>query len=652
MSRRALASAAATLVVAQAACAVALTAAAGWSPATALDAFVVSNCVLGLSFGLCGAFVAWHRPENPVGWLLAVAGVLHLVTAVGAPAQQVLVAADQPTWLVRTVATVTAGAWPWSIALLVPLFLLLFPDGRWLSPAWRWLAGLVALTAPLFVASALAPEPIAPGLPTPHRIVPDHDGLDALWVVAEVRTLAALVLGLAALVVRYRREDEQRRQQILWLLLAVSIVIAFITPWSLVAGTPVFVLFSIPLVPVAVAIAIVRHQLLDIRLVVARVVVFALLSTVVVASYVALVWLLDSVVSERLGRSAVATVVVALVAAPVLPRLHRWVERLVYGDRRDPVRVISTVGEHLASDDRAGLPGVVASIAAAMRLPYVAVRADGAVVAAAGVPGPLVEEVALTLGGEPVGDLVVGLRHGEHALAPADRNALALVAASLAVALHATSLSAELRTSRDRLAATREAERGRLRRDLHDGLGPHLTGVALKADAARNLLTTDPALAEATLAALASDTRSAIAEVRRVVDDLRPAALDDVGLVDALRTHVAHLADVSPLKVELTTRRGLPALPHDVEVAAYRVATEALNNVVRHAGARSAAVRVDAEDSLEVEVTDDGPSNARWTAGVGLQAMAARAAELGGSFEAGPAPTGGRVLVTFPLRAS
>ncbi len=650
MNRRTLAASTATAVAGAALGAVGLTLATDWSFDKALDAFVVSNVVLGLSFGLCGSFVAWHRPTNPIGWLLAVAGLLHTLTALTAPLDQVLIDGDAPTWVVRLVATVAVGAWPWSIGLLVPLFLLVFPDGRLVSPGWRWVAAAVAVTSPMFVAGELVPEPLVDGLATAYLTIANHDDLDALWAAAEVRTLAAFLLGLTALWLRYRRGDEQQRRQILWLLLAGAIVLAFITPWSLVAGTPVVVLFSIPLIPVAVAIAVVRHQLLDIRLVVARVTVWAGLSAIVVVTYVGLVWLLDAFVSERLGRSAVATVLIALAAAGILPRLQRTVDRHVYGDRRDPALVISRVGEHLSSDSEAGLPSVVASVGEALRLPYVALRTDEGLLAVAGADTTASTDVVpLTYRGKLLGELVVGLRPGEKTLAAADRSVLRLVAASLAVAVHATSLSAEVQASRDRLVAAREGERSRLRRDLHDGLGPHLTGVAMKADAARNLIGHDPDLAAQTLAGLASDTRTAIAEVRRVVDGLRPAALEDLGLVEALRAHVEGLATVSPVRVELDSPVLLPALPRVVEVAAYRVATEALNNVIRHAQASVATVRLHADERLDVEVIDNGTHTARWVPGVGLQAMAARADELGGSFEAGPLPNGGRVLATFPL---
>jgi signal transduction histidine kinase len=427
------------------------------------------------------------------------------------------------------------------------------------------------------------------------------------------------------------------------------------TPWAFVTGTPVLVLLTIPLVPIAVAVAIVRHQLLDIRLVVSRALTWALLSIVAIGAYAGLVAVLDSLISSRVGRSAVVTVIVALLIAPVLPRLQRLVDRAMYGDRRDPARVASRVGEELSANPAGGMPGVVAAVRSALRLPYVAVAVDGSVIAEDGLVGGRVVPVDLEYGGKTVASLLVGLRAGEAGLAAADRNVLALVAVPLAVAVHATQLSAELQTSRERLVAAREEERRRLRRDLHDGLGPTLTGVAFTADAAANLVDVDSARARELLKTLRTDTRTAIADVRRLVDDLRPPALDELGLVGALRQRADQLswrADGASVRVEVSVEDGLPALPAALEVAAYRIATEALTNVVRHSRATVAVLALRCGDRFEVEVTDDGPPNGAWTPGVGLQAMRERTAELGGHFEAGASDSGGRVCATFPLATS
>ncbi|MFI6681681.1 histidine kinase [Kribbella sp. NPDC050470] len=608
----------------------------------------MTNGLMGLTFGLCGAAIAWHRPRNPIGWLFIADGIGHATTAVATPLGQLLSDADAPMVAQCLLVTLSMWAWPWSIGLFLPLALLLFPTGRLLSPRWRWAAIGIIATSPLFVLEMTgAGDAPGQGLPRGYLTISTYDDLAPLWTLTELRNIVAFLLAITCLAIRYRRADEMGRRQLLWLLLASVVAILFITPWSFLAGTPILVLLAIPLIPIAVAVAIVRYQLLDIRLVVSRALTWGLLSLVAIGAYAALAAILGSLISSRVGRSAAITVLVALIIAPILPRLQQLVDRALYGDYRDPARVASQVGEQLS----AGLPGVVAAIRSALRFPYVGLIVDNRIVAESGAPPPSVVPLELEYGGTAVGALHVGLRSGESALASADRSVLGLVAVPLAVAVHAMRLSAELQSSREKLVSAREEERRRLRRDLHDGLGPTLTGVAFTADAAANLVSTDAAKARDLLAMLRTDTRTAIADVRRLVDDLRPPALDELGLVGALKQRADQLsfrADGASVRVEVSAE-GLPPLPAALEVAAYRIATEALTNIVRHSRATSAVLALRCGDDLEIEVTDDGPPNGEWRPGVGLHAMRERAAELGGHFEAGPSPTGGIVRATFPL---
>jgi two-component system NarL family sensor kinase len=193
-----------------------------------------------------------------------------------------------------------------------------------------------------------------------------------------------------------------------------------------------------------------------------------------------------------------------------------------------------------------------------------------------------------------------------------------------------------------------EDERRRLRRDLHDGLGATLTGVAFAADAARNVLDADPDRAADLVAGLRRDVAAAIAEIRRLVEGLRPPAVDELGLVGALTQQATrmHTADGRPLAVQVDVPVPLPALPAAVEVAAYRIVTEALTNVARHAGSTHAVVGLDAEDDrLRIAVRDGGAAPAEWVPGVGLTSMRERAEQLGGTFRAG----GGCVEVDLPI---
>jgi two-component system, NarL family, sensor kinase len=624
----------------------------GWSWAEALDAFVVTNAAIGLSFGVCGAILAWHRPHNPIGWLFAAGGVAQSTAAFAAPLGSLLHETAAPIAVQRLMITIFNWSWPWSIGLFLPLALLLFPDGRPLSRGWRWVVIAVIITSPLFAlemgAWPFAPEP---GYPTGYLTIPFYERLQPLWTLTELRGIATLVLALVALFLRYRRGNEVQRRQLLWLLLAVLVALVAAVPWSFVAGTPVSVLLTIPLIPVAVTVAIIRYQLLDIRLAISRLLAWVLLSLAVVVAYGVLVAVLDRFISGQVGRSATATVLLVLLAAPVLPRLQRLVERAVYGDRSNPARVVSRVGEQLATPD-AGLLGVVGAIREALRLPYVAVDHEGTILGADGERPAELHSWPLTYDGRPVGNLQCGLRRGERRMSDADARALGMLAAPVAAALHATLLTSQLHASWERIVATQEEERHRLRRELHDGLGPTLTGIAFGADAAANLIETDPQQANDLLTTLRRDTRVALADVRRLVDELRPRALDELGLVGALQQRADQLgwrADGESVDVKLEVPAELPLLPAAVEVATYRVATEALTNVVRHSKATKALVRVSVGDRLEVSITDDGPPNGRWSPGVGLTAMRERVTELGGAFEAGPSRTGGQVVASFPL---
>ena len=221
----------------------------------------------------------------------------------------------------------------------------------------------------------------------------------------------------------------------------------------------------------------------------------------------------------------------------------------------------------------------------------------------------------------------------------------------------AVRLSADLQRSRERLVEAREEERRRLRRDLHDGLGPQLSSQALTVDAVRALMRRDPDAAERLLLELKADAQDAVADIRRLVYGLRPPALDDLGLLGALRESAAQYS-TKGLNVSVQAPEDLPPLSAAVEVAAYRIAQEALTNVAHHAGARACTILLAMEEAgvLCVEVRDDGlgipgaRENSSVGTRVGLTSMGERAGELGGSLVVEALSEGGtRVLARLPL---
>jgi signal transduction histidine kinase len=418
--------------------------------------------------------------------------------------------------------------------------------------------------------------------------------------------------------------------------------------------------FAMLVVPVFTYIAILRYHLYDIDMVINRTLVYGALTSCVVGVYVLAVVAFGAIFQAQgsLGVSLLATGLVAIVFQPLRSRLQRGVNRLMYGERDDPYAVISRLGKRLeaALDPEAVLPTVVETIAQALKLPHAAIlmkEGEGFRAAASyGSPRGEPETLLLVYQGEEIGRLLLAPRAPGEGFSNADRSLLEDLARQVEVAVHAVRLTADLQLSRERLVATREEERRRLRRDLHDGLGAQLAGLNVQAGALRRLIPRDPAAADELVVELRDELRSAIADIRRLVHDLRPPALDDLGLVEALRQLAQrHDSEGEQLRVSVEAPEYIPDLPAAVEVAVYRITHEALTNVARHAQARTCVVRLVVDEDVTVEIVDDGVGiHAERSAGVGLTSMQERASELGGSCVVQSVPKGGtRVLVCLPL---
>jgi two-component system, NarL family, sensor kinase len=435
---------------------------------------------------------------------------------------------------------------------------------------------------------------------------------------------------------------------VLWLAVAVILVILINFPiwFDLPSGQTILLLLSFPLIPAAVTIAVLRHGLYDVRIVVSRLVVYTLLTTGVIAIYVGLVAVLDRVL-RGFGAPVIAALAIALAFNPVRVRLQRLVDRAVYGTRRDPVAAVSAVGQRLVGDD---LGGVADALRETLRLNYVAIERKTGGFVEIGERPATTQTWPLIYDSEPIGELIVGPRHGERRLSGADQRVIDVVAAPLAIVLQAQALTEDLKASREHVLEAAEEERSRLRRELHDSLGPLLTGAAFKADGIALAAQHRPERAESLAIELADQLRQSVEGVRQLAYGLRPAALDELGLVGALEEQGRRFG---PVKVVIDAPESLPTLPSSVEVAAYRIATEALTNVIRHSDAKLASVRLKTNDgTLEMIITDDGTSTLPWAPGLGLTSIKSRASEIGGACEAGPTADGGRVVATLPLRAS
>ena len=561
-------------------------------------------------------------------------------------------------------------------ALLIVWYL--FPDGHFVLPWTRWFAiGWISieLLNTIF-----------------HRKFPldPYTWIEPLPTIIILSFVASILFSL---IFRFRYiANGIQRQQIKWVVASGSffaimymsqyLILPFMKPGILVA---IYNLTYFPIrfvsgamVAVGLGFSILRYRLWDIDSIVNRTLVYSGLTVLVVAIYMLIVGLLSIVIQERsnLFISILATGLVAVLVQPLRDRLQRGVNRLMYGERHDPVSVLSRLGKRLEGTlaPNAVLPSLVETVALTLKLPYVAIETRdrrfepqptddptsinaSTYTVAYGEPDPDVLRLPLIYQSETIGQLLVAPRAPGEPLSPMDRHLLENIAHQAGTAVHAVNLTTDLQRSRQRLVTTREEERRRLRRDLHDGLGPNLASQGLKLAAVRQLIENDPDAAASLLDQVMKQNKSTIKEVRRLVYGLCPPALDELGLVEAIRDHVAGMDGRSTLQIEIfEPEGGLPAFSAAVEVAAYRIVLEAVTNVIRHAHAQHCGIRFsiaqkDSDPALQIEIQDDGVglSNTR-RAGVGTRSMRERAEELGGTCVLeSMLHVGTRVWVKIPL---
>jgi signal transduction histidine kinase len=606
-----------------------------------------------ISYGVAGALLLDRRPDLPFGWLLSAVAVLVVIEVVVAfPAADAIAGGDRGSLATWALTPLTFGFLPVAVQGLINVR---FPTGRPATRAGAWLERAIVAGTVLVVLGGLFGGTMdglvdgAPSLthPLTGGTVAGRAG-DVLVLLAPVVVLLGLVAGLGV-VWRFLRSRGLERQQLKWRAAGVVLALAMF-PLAVTEGLGVLGVLDAPVFVLTLAIPVLRYRLWAIDTILRRSIAYAVVTTLLVMAYVVIAVTVARIASARVA-APVAAAVVALSFAPVVRWAQRLVDGLFYGDRSDPYRTLRELGRRLsAMPHRDVLESLVQSIATSLRLPYVAVeRPDGTRLAEHGVPGPNTARWPLTYEQRHEGFLVASPRRGEDVFDDRDQALLRDVAEQVGVAVHAVGLTTELLVSRQRLVTAREEERRRLRRELHDGLGPVLTAVGLNLDAAQSGVDTDLAAARIHLGNAKEATTQALSDLRRLVHDLRPPALD-LGLAAALRVQLDRLTAGSALSATVAAPE-LPELPAAVEVAVFRIAVEAVTNAVRHSDAARCEVGLSAtEGELILRVHDDGTSTQPWTPGVGMTAMWERAAELGGTLRAGPAETGGATVVAaFPL---
>jgi signal transduction histidine kinase len=548
-----------------------------------------------------------------------------------------MLASQWPELPISAFSVVSSFFFPLIISLV-----LIFPDARFV-PSWtRW---LVILSLP--------------SIPLDYALYPSTSTFLAgplAWLGIIIYVPITLI-AFSAQIYRYRVvSDPIEKQQTKWVvygLLLMFLCFVITTPpyirmlqrppgspllwWG--AVTSLIYSTSLTLLPISLTIAVLRYRLYDIDILINRTLVYGTLTVITMGIYVFIVGYLGNLfqTSSQTFLAFLATGLVALLFQPLRERLQAGVNRLMFGERNDPVAVLGNLSKRLeaTSDPEAILPGIVETVGQALKLPYVAIEVSNGhppkVVANYGTERESIERLPLIYQSIPIGQLIFARRSPNESFSEAEYKLLRNISRQTSAAVHAAKLTADLRRSRQQLVTAREEERRRLRRDLHDGLGPTLAGATLRIDSARNKLESDPDLADTLLVETKGQIQETIGDIRRLVYELRPPALDEMGLEKAVRAFVDQQKK-DGLKITVKDSGGWSTLPAAVEVAAYRIALEGITNVIRHSQAAKAEIRFYPEhDNLIVEILDNGIGLPEpIPVGVGMTSMRERAEELGG----------------------
>ncbi len=561
-------------------------------------------------------------------------------------------------------------------AVLFVLFLLLFPNGKIVRRPLFW--SVTALMIIRLLAAVFEDEPW---------------GLQN-WPIAGNLIWMALTYGTVLYVqfARYRYESiSVERQQTKWFIyglmlsltgiLIVSLAPLLLQPdfyanphpfWLLVLDMAI-ILLLMP-IPVTIAMSMLRKRLWDIDPIVNRTLVYAGLSALIISVYSIIVWYLSYAfqVGHNMIFSLIATGVTAFLFAPLKEKLQKTVNRMMYGEQQDPYSVLIELGnrlkEPLAPD--AALETVARSVKEALKLPYVGImlarNEQSRLVASVGNPPPDTAIIPLVSGGRDIGSLIVAARSPGETFNEADRRMLGILSRHASTVLHSVKqtmeiglLVGELQQSREQLIMAREEERRTMRNNLHDEIAPRLASMKLTASLVEDWIREDPPRAISSMTRFREEIGKTVEEIRGIVYDLRPPALDELGLVGALRQRAERLQDVHsgakarPLRIEIEPADSLPDFPAAIEVGAYRIVTEALVNVFKHAAADYCRIRIEFNpetSELRLEVADNGiglgerTSASSHSGGLGLTSIRERTEELGGICRFDRPPEGGTVV--------
>jgi len=615
------------------------------------------NGLVAASFTAVGLYVLHLRPRHPEGRLFLAVGVLHAVMFFGRQyglRDDSLLGASWVGWL---------GVWPLPLAIALSGWALMaFPDGRLLSPRWRYPAGAMLATAvAMSLVSALWPVDYErTGLVAEHPLdLPHANAVAVPWERLQAAYLLFQVLWTVALVIRIRRARGDESRQLRWLVYAVVLDLVLLLVGLAAFGSPALGLLALPVVPLAAGVAILKYRLYDIDPVIDKTIVVGAIVAVSTVAYVAVVLGIGSLVPAPDGLlSVLATALVAVAFAPLRRRAQRLADLIVYGHRVTPYEALSQVSTELGAAHDELLDRIAATVRNAVgatevvvwvgderRLDPVAAwprlaELEPATLAALGGPQWHVRPVRHQ--GVVRGALTLRKRAGESLQADEDRLLDDLVAQT-GLGIIQEAQRAELQSAARRIVTAQDVARRRIERDLHDGAQQRLLTLGLELGVLAERAET---AGDAELAGRVDHARrqllEATSELRELARGLHPPVLGQAGLPDALRALVDR--SLVPVRLDLDLRDRLSA---EVEATAYFLVSEALANAGRHAEATLVTLALAHDGArLRVEVADDGRGGARLGGGTGLQGLADRLAALGASLEVDSPPGGGTRLRT------
>ena len=639
--------------------------------------FVTTTTIIVVTSTIAALIINRH-PRHAVGWILLVTSLI-FSTRLMTGATLVLFTSGRVEFAHPLMMFFGWFSWwNWVPQLMfAPIFLALYyPVGRLLSPRWRIVSLLSAVVIIVLTIGAAIEPSVSEGVLNP-LVVPGAESISGFVnLIASITFIPVALLAVVSIVLRYRRADHKERTQLIWVLYPIALgliwyvmvvpLLGYFLPnlpgaISEIIEIGAFWLISLA-IPLTIGVAILRYDLFDISIIVNRTLVYGILTATIIFLYIGIVSILGILIESQFNivSSLIATGFVAVIFQPLRERLQKIVNRFLFGQRDEPVVVLSRVAQQIENTVAPStiLPNLVQIIAQTLKIPYVAIMAiDTAngleTIAQWGKPVEAPQSIALTYDNQAIGQLLVATRSRHEQFNRNDRLLLNTIATFTATIVHSLRLSQELQLSRQRIIKTREEERRRIRRDLHDGLGPQLASQSLSLAVVSQLIKKDPDKAQSLIKTLQSQADVAIQDVRRLVYGLRPPALDDLGLVGALKQTFSRYEN-GDLRIDLATQDLPKELPAAIETAIFHITQEALTNVVRHSEATRCSVHLEAGPThIHLKISDNGsgiPDNFR--AGVGILAMHERAAELGGETIVASLPTGGTVVTTkIPLEA-